>query len=179
MRVHRLAGGLEFDVASGELRCGEAVGRLEPQPAAVLALLVDRAGLLVTHDEIRRAVWGDDTHVNFKDGVHYCIRQIRLALGDRTGGARLIETIPRRGYRLRTDALAAPDRDPVGPGLARPDGDVDRVPVRRRPAGRRRRLALAGLAVALGIVTMAVERRPNDHHRMAVAVLKTVHDAIF
>ena len=101
---YRFIAGCEFDVASGELRRGGTITRLEPQPASVLALLAGRAGDVVTHEEIRRGIWGDDTHVNFQDSMHYCVRQIRAALGDRARDPRFIETIPRRGYRLRADA---------------------------------------------------------------------------
>ena len=53
-------GELDFDAATGELRRGEVVVRLEPQPAALLHLLLSRPGELVGHAEIREAVWGRD-----------------------------------------------------------------------------------------------------------------------
>ena len=37
--------------------------RLQPQPAKVLALLVRRAGEVITREDLRREVWGDGTHV--------------------------------------------------------------------------------------------------------------------
>ena len=105
MTRYRFDGPCEFDSSSGEVRCKGTLVRLEPQPAALLALLADRAGDVVTHDEIRRAIWGNATHVKFREGVHYCIKQIRAALGDRAQAPRVIETIPRRGYRLRGTTL--------------------------------------------------------------------------
>lgn len=151
-----------FDLApeTGELfRDGMPVP-LEPQPAALLVLLVMRAGELVTHDEIRRHLWGADTHVNYQEGLHYCVRQIRLALGDAARDPRFIETVPRRGYRFR-------------PGVVEAEPAVASRRGRLRPA-----LVAAALAavVALGIL---VEQRPNRHHDIAVAWLSWAHNLIF
>src|SRR5437868_14153064 len=71
---------------------------LEPQPARALALLVARAGDLVTRDELRAHLWGDDTHVDFDRGLAYCIGQLRTALGDSAENPRFIQTLPRRGF---------------------------------------------------------------------------------
>jgi DNA-binding winged helix-turn-helix (wHTH) protein/TolB-like protein len=100
-------GELRFDRTSGELRAPAGdVRHLPPQPTALLALLVDRAGEVVTHEEIRVALWPDVT-VDFDGSLHHCIRQVRAALGDQAKAPRFIETIPRRGYRLRPGAVGA------------------------------------------------------------------------
>jgi DNA-binding response OmpR family regulator len=70
-------GELEFNAVSGELRRGGAQLRLEPQPARVLALLLERAGEVVTRAELQQRVWGGDTFVDFEHGLNYCIAQIR------------------------------------------------------------------------------------------------------
>jgi TolB-like protein/tetratricopeptide (TPR) repeat protein len=93
-------GPFELDLESGDLaRDGNPV-RLEPQPLKVLLLLASRAGRVVSRQEIQTQVWRDDTFVDFNQGLNYCIRQIRLTLGDSAGSPRFIETLPRRGYRL-------------------------------------------------------------------------------
>ena len=83
----------EFNAASGELRRGAENVRLEPQPARVLALLVERAGDVVTRTELQQGVWGGDTFVDFERGLNYCIAQIRTALGDSASTPRFIETL--------------------------------------------------------------------------------------
>ena len=93
----------ELDLAGGELFKGGAPMRLQPQPLKVLILLASRAGQLVTREDIQKQVWTDDTFVDFDQGLNYCIRQIRAALGDTAGSPRFIETIPRRGYRFVAD----------------------------------------------------------------------------
>jgi DNA-binding winged helix-turn-helix (wHTH) protein/TolB-like protein len=71
---------------------------LEPQPARALALLVSRAGDLVTREEMRAHLWGDGTHVDFDRGLAYCVGQLRAALGDSAENPRFIQTLPRRGF---------------------------------------------------------------------------------
>jgi DNA-binding winged helix-turn-helix (wHTH) protein/TolB-like protein len=93
-------GDFEFDPLAGELRRGAETTRLEPQPARVLAWLVERAGEVVSREELQQRVWSGDTFVDFERGLNYCIAQIRAALGDSASEPRFIETLPRRGYRF-------------------------------------------------------------------------------
>lgn len=90
----------ELDSGSGELRRQGDRVKLPPQPFRVLELLVRRSGEVLTRAEIREHVWVDDTFVDFEQGLNFCIRQIREALGDTAGTPRFIETLPRRGYRF-------------------------------------------------------------------------------
>jgi DNA-binding winged helix-turn-helix (wHTH) protein len=50
-------GVFDFDVASGQLRREGLTVKVQPQPAAVLGILVARAGEIVTREELRHAVW--------------------------------------------------------------------------------------------------------------------------
>jgi TolB-like protein len=93
-------GGFELNAATGELRQKGDLVRLAPQPFRVLELLVRRGGDLVTRTEIRDHVWAGDTFVDFEQGLNFCIRQIREALGDTADAPRFIETHPKRGYRF-------------------------------------------------------------------------------
>jgi TolB-like protein/tetratricopeptide (TPR) repeat protein len=90
----------ELDIESGELRKNGGPLKLQLQPFKVLAFLVAHAGQTVTREEIRRHVWGGDTFVDYEQGLNYCIRQIRAALGEDTAKPSFIETYPRRGYRF-------------------------------------------------------------------------------
>jgi DNA-binding winged helix-turn-helix (wHTH) protein/TolB-like protein len=71
---------------------------IEPQPARALALLLARAGDVVTREELRTHLWGGDTHVDFDRGLAYCIGELRSALGDTAGNPRFVQTLPRRGF---------------------------------------------------------------------------------
>src|SRR5205085_9698380 len=74
--------------------------RLQSQPAQVLACLLERAGEVVSREDLRRTVWRDDTFVDFERGLNFCIAQIRLALYDDAVSPRFIRTIPKRGYQF-------------------------------------------------------------------------------
>jgi TolB-like protein/Tfp pilus assembly protein PilF len=100
----------ELDADTGELRKAGRPVRLPPQPARVLEVLVSNAGRLVTRDELRDRIWSGDTFVDFEQGLNFCIKQIRVALGDDAKAPQYIETLPRRGYRFlaKVERAAAP-----------------------------------------------------------------------
>lgn len=92
-------GSFEFDRATGELwRDGRRI-RLQRQPSRLLDLLVSRSGDVVSREEIRAALWGDDTHVDFERSLNFCVAKLRAALGDNAAAPTFIETLPTRGYR--------------------------------------------------------------------------------
>src|SRR5215471_3216250 len=93
-------GAFELRTAPFELRLNGDPVKLAPQPLKVLELLVQRSGEVLTRNEIREHVWCTDTFVDFEQGLNFCIRQIREALGDAADKPRFIETLPRRGYRF-------------------------------------------------------------------------------
>jgi len=93
-------GVFEVDLRNGELRKGGVLVKLQQQPFKVLALLVSRPGDIVTREELRGQIWGGDTFVDFDQGLNFCIKQIRVALGDQADTPRYVETLPRRGYRF-------------------------------------------------------------------------------
>ena len=138
----------ELDTGSGELRKNGDRIKLPPQPFRVLELLIRRGGEVLTRTDIRERIWCDDSFVDFEQGLNFCIRQIREALGDTADAPRFIETLPRRGYRfllpvetpasVEPKAITAADRSavphaPAGsrdglPGV-QPAGSVDHFAV--------------------------------------------------
>ena len=115
-------GVFEFDDETKELRKNGRVTAIEPQPARALALLLsratqgasDRAKEIVTREELRDAVWGKDTHVDFDRGMAYCLSQIRTALGDSGDNPRFVQTIPKKGFKFiaPVDRVGAPAPNP-------------------------------------------------------------------
>jgi DNA-binding winged helix-turn-helix (wHTH) protein/tetratricopeptide (TPR) repeat protein len=89
----------ELDTATGELRRQGDRVKLPPQPFRVLELLVRGGGEVLTRADIRERIWSD-SFVDFEQGLNFCIRQIREALGDTADAPRFVETLPRRGYRF-------------------------------------------------------------------------------
>ena len=96
-------GEFELEPMTGELRKAGLPVKLQPQPLRVLVLLASNAGRLVTREEIQQAIWKGVTFVDFEHGLNFCIKQIRVALGDNAQAPRFIETLPRRGYRFIAD----------------------------------------------------------------------------
>jgi tetratricopeptide (TPR) repeat protein len=90
----------ELNEQTYELRKDGVPVKIQQQPARVLALLVGRNGMLVSRTEIRTSIWGEDTFVDFEQGLNFCIRQIRLVLNDSAESPRFLETLPRLGYRF-------------------------------------------------------------------------------
>jgi len=168
-------GEFELRLASGDLlRGGESVA-LQLQPARVLEILARGAGRTVLRSEIVDAVWGPDAHVDVDQSINYCIRQVRLALGDSADEPRYVRTVPRRGYRF-----VAPVEEVWGSGVpatgatgrveAVAGGGLGATPAPGAPAvtvfGRRPwtvRVAVAGaLVVTIGLGGMlALADRPS------------------
>jgi DNA-binding winged helix-turn-helix (wHTH) protein/TolB-like protein len=175
-------GPFDFDAASGDLRRDGAPVRLQPQPAAVLAMLVAHAGDIVTRDELRRAIWGPETFVDFDRGLNFCVAQIRAALGDSAEAPRFIRTLPKRGYQF----IAPIDRDDDAPSPSAavaaglPPDDPRPSPVARFPPTRARATAaivlVALLAVALAAAGVWMQKRSA---RAAAAQRRLIAVALF
>ena len=81
------------------MRDGRPV-KIQPQPLRVLGVLVERPGEIVSREELQARIWGDVSFGEFDQGLNYCIRQIRLALGDEASEPVYVETLPKKGYRF-------------------------------------------------------------------------------
>src|SRR5713226_4573026 len=88
--------GFTLDIMRRFLRTDDQPVELRPKSFDVLCCLVERAGQLLTKDEIVKAVWRDV--IVGDDSLARCISDVRQALGD--GDQRIVKTVPRRGYLL-------------------------------------------------------------------------------
>jgi DNA-binding winged helix-turn-helix (wHTH) protein len=109
---------------------------LHDQSFQILVMLVERRGELVTRDEIRYRLWPGDTFVDFDHGLNNAVNRLREALGDSADTRRLIETLPRRGYKfigVINQAEAPRRREPTQKDASaklanlRPKGDLGRL----------------------------------------------------
>jgi len=118
--------GYELDVHAGELRKHGIRLRLRGQPLQLLEMLLQRAGQVVTREELQSRIWPAKTFVDFDHGLHNAIARIREVLGDSPETPRYIETLPRHGYRfigaleekVQTLRLAQETARPALPELA-------------------------------------------------------------
>jgi DNA-binding winged helix-turn-helix (wHTH) protein len=79
-------------------RDGVAV-HLRPKLMDVLVYLAQNAGRTVPHEELRAQVWPGQRFIA-ASVLPRCIAELRQTLGDRAACSTLIQTIPKRGYRL-------------------------------------------------------------------------------
>ncbi len=140
----------EADLAAAELRKRGRKIPLQDQPFRVLALLLRRAGELVTREEFQRALWPADTFVEFDEGLNKAIQKLRQALDDSSDNPRFIETLPRKGYRF-----IAPVERVAGEAVTPQPAPVHDSPVRTPGAApfTRRKTGVLAL-VAFGIVSL-------------------------
>jgi len=99
----------EADLESRELRKNGRRLRLQDQPFAVLAALLERPGDIVTREELRQKLWPADTFVDFDHSLNTAINKIREALGDSASSPRFVETVARRGYRFLSEVRSEPE----------------------------------------------------------------------
>jgi len=113
-------GSFEFDPRTGELRKHGIRIRLEGQPVAILAMLLERSGELVTREELQKKLWPSDTFVDFEQSLNAVIRRLRLSLDDSAESPRYVETLARKGYRWVAPVRGAPAAvgvEDTAPGL--------------------------------------------------------------
>jgi TolB-like protein/DNA-binding winged helix-turn-helix (wHTH) protein/Flp pilus assembly protein TadD len=105
----------ELDLSSGELTRNGRRFRLQGQPFMVLRVLLDHAGEVVTREELQRQLWPDETFVDFDHGLNKAIAKLRDALDDPKAVSKLIQTLPRRGYRFTGEVewIGPPEGLPV------------------------------------------------------------------
>lgn len=134
--------------------------RVGPRAMDVLLALADRPDEVVTKRELLEAVW-TDLYVG-DEVLSTAVWELRRAMGDDARAPRLIQTVPRRGYRL----LVAPA--PLEPVAAVADDPAERAdatpPSAAAAPAPRRRLSLRTLVLpvvlaALAAVVVAVQLR--------------------
>jgi TolB-like protein len=115
----------ELDVRSRELRRGSSRIRLQDQPFAILRLLLERPGDVITRDELQQRLWPDGTFVDFEHSLNAAVKRLRAALGDDADNPAFVETLPRRGYRF----IAPLERAAVDAGPVRAVAECPRLAV--------------------------------------------------
>jgi Tol biopolymer transport system component/DNA-binding winged helix-turn-helix (wHTH) protein len=152
------------DLQSQELRKHGVRLRLPGQSFQILRMLLERNGELVTRDELRLALWPENTYVDFDHGVNAAVNRLRETLGDSADTPHLIETVPRRGYRFigplhnGTPVSSPKTGDAPKPSAEPPKGGSSRST--RQPLAWVYGL---GFAIAIGaLLTVAVVRQKRN-----------------
>jgi TolB-like protein/DNA-binding winged helix-turn-helix (wHTH) protein/Flp pilus assembly protein TadD len=177
-------GHFSFDLSSLELWRNGVKVRLEEKPARILAILIERAGVLVSREDLRSDLWPNGVHIDFDHGLNKSVNKLRRALGDSGSKPRFIETLSRRGYRfvaqtvLEPQSLEAKTSNPEGistPADRPIPSDIPPQSVSlRRGVWKLQAAAVFALALLLTVGYFEWVRdahRPNisvDHPRIAV-----------
>ncbi len=155
----RRFGSFELDLEAERLLKNGRTIRIQPQPFRLLCLLTNRPGVLVTREEIQKALWAGETFVDFDQGVNFAIKQVRDALGDSADDSLYVQTVPKRGYRFLAPVETGPE--PVEVIVA---GSVDPYLqkalwaniVELRLSDNKRRQQQTLLTIAIGCLALAV-----------------------
>jgi TolB-like protein len=104
-------GAVRADASLDEIVREEKRIKLEPRTMRLLVYLAERAGEVVSVEELLNEVWRD--LVVTQDSVYSAIAALRRALGDDANHPRYIANVPRRGYRLVAEVAQWSDAPPA------------------------------------------------------------------
>ena len=157
--------GFELNLRSGELVKDGRRLRLQKQPFRLLQILLDKSGEVVTRDELQQQLWPGETFGDFDHGLNKAIAKLRDAVDASETESSIIETLPRRGYRLNAAVEWTADQsDKNGRGAVR----TEEI---RQP-----RLwlfsTIAATVVLFLIIGWLLVRRPSQRQ---FAIVPTIH----
>ena len=92
--------GYQIDLLAGQLLKNGIRITLRDQSFQVLVALLEHPGEVVRRDALRSQLWPKDVFVDFDNNLNTAIARLREALCDSADHPRLIETLPKRGYRF-------------------------------------------------------------------------------
>ncbi len=169
------------DLSSGGLlRSGVRVP-IQAQPFQVLRLLLEAQGKVVTREELRQALWPEDTFVDFELGVNTAVKKLRQALEDPAEHPQFIETLPKIGYRFMVpvewvkgnNGTSAPTND-ERTAPPEPAPPVPRPPPVQRHWKLKAVLALAALAAMALLLSLSDDNSYLSHARLGIFARRAV-----
>ncbi len=95
--------GCEIDLAASRIKGLKGWIQLKPKSMEVLEYLLDHPLKVCTREEILNAVWGRS--IVSDDVLNQAISELRKAFNDDFHSPSVLETIPRRGYRLLLEPI--------------------------------------------------------------------------
>jgi TolB-like protein/DNA-binding winged helix-turn-helix (wHTH) protein/Tfp pilus assembly protein PilF len=141
-------GVFEVNFSAQQLRKHGIRVRVAGQPLAILAMLLERPGEVITREEMQGRLWASDTFVDFEHSLNTAIKKLRAALNDTPENSRYIETLPRVGYRFIAPVQEVSEKGPAAadvPIAADRSGVLPEV----EKSSHRRWPILLGIAIAL------------------------------
>ncbi len=135
--------------------------RLQEQSFRILWMLLDRAGQIVTREDLRQELWPAGTYVDFDGSLNAALKRLRAALDDDADNPRFIETVPKRGYRFIAPVTLEDHPVATEPEISSPrPSPVAQTPanLHTRPSnyGKRRWIAVIGAVVVMTAVAALI-----------------------
>jgi transcriptional activator of cad operon len=152
-------GAWRVDAASWQISRQDQSVRLEARTMGLLLCLAERAGTVVSIDELLDQVWTGV--VVTPDSVYQAVASLRRLLGDDARQPAYIETVPRLGYRLvaPVSPWVEPPAVPAAALSLPATLPVDELPGQVATTGRRIGVLLAAAAaLCLALVVVFVSR---------------------
>jgi len=175
---------LRVDPKAGEIAGPGGLERLDPKVMGVLVMMAQHAGEVVSREALLAQLWPNA--VVSDDALTRCFYELRRCLA-RAGGESfrsIIETLPKRGYRLnaRIDAAPRPAPTPAPASPAPPPRAPERASTAIGTAPRKgsawQRIALlALLAATILFVALRVQRADPPPAKTRTAAAATTPEA--
>jgi TolB-like protein/DNA-binding winged helix-turn-helix (wHTH) protein len=144
-------------------RGGDAI-RLEPRTMRLLVCLAERAGEVVSADDLLDRVWPNV--IVTPDSVYQAVAALRRLLGDDPKNPRYVVTVPKQGYRMVAPITAiaqSPETQPTPVAAApAPIEASSATPSRGLLSASWKSYAIIALVLALGVVAIIALRRPHE-----------------
>ena len=154
----------------GQISRGDEVARLEARTMRLLLCLAQRAGEVVSIDDLLQEVWSGV--VVTPDSVYQAVASLRRLLGDDAKQPAYIATVPRLGYRM-VAAVSPWVEESIAPSGPAAVADAPRKPGAPRAGAL---LPVAAILCIALIVALLLYSNPANHtpHSTAAAPSKSV-----
>lgn len=180
-------GVFELDLDARELRKSGVKIKLHEQPFQILAMLLERPGILVTREELQKKLWPADTFVDFDLSLNSAVKKLRQALNDDSDNPRYVETLYRRGYRFvgPTNGLNGPNGSGAGSieltqaaASTTPTDPVLTETARPSSISRRRLVIYGASALLLVLALMAAYQLTPSQPPRVLGFTQITHDGL-
>ena len=168
-----MLGDWHVDPTSCRITKGDKTIRLEPKVMEVLVYLASNPGKVISREELEEKIW-TGTIVGY-DALTSTMLKLRKAFKDSPKDPQLIETVPKRGYRLIAPVLPITDREQ--PSLLRSSTKTTTIPFLKSGNWLITLVVISILMIIGGIQLFRFAQKPADisttevTNRLSIAVL--------
>jgi len=142
-------------LTSGSISCDGEYDTIDPRPLAVLRILVEANGALVSHEQLHEKVWLGS--IVAPNALQRCIAQLRKHFGDSAKQQSVIKTYPKRGYSL-TQPVTANTENATNKRLAVTEKTNTQLVFlkRKQSSNKKKQLTFGAAAITLLVIMLSV-----------------------